>query len=52
MKSMNRQFGKLMKKGPGDKANVAVLLNDYEDADKMLTKVYPTLWTSRILEAG
>ena len=39
MKPMQRQFGKLMKKGPGDTANVAVLLSDYEDADKMLTKV-------------
>ncbi len=41
MNSMHRQFGKLMKKGAGDNANVAVLLNDYEDADKMLTKVHP-----------
>jgi len=39
MKSMNRQFGKLMKKGPGDKATVGVLLKDYDDADKMLAKV-------------
>ncbi|KAF8859899.1 hypothetical protein BDZ45DRAFT_347226 [Acephala macrosclerotiorum] len=39
MNSMHRQFGKLMKKGAGDTANVAVLLNDYEDADKMLTKI-------------
>jgi len=39
MNSVQRQFGKLMGKGPGDNAKVAVLLNDYEDADKMLTKV-------------
>lgn len=39
MKSMNRQFGKLMKKGPGDKATVGVLLKDFDDADKMLAKV-------------
>jgi len=39
MKSLQRQYGKVLKKGPGDKANVAVLLTDYEDADKMLTKV-------------
>jgi amphiphysin len=39
MKPMQRQFGKLMSKGPGDTAKVSVLLNDYEDADKMLTKV-------------
>jgi amphiphysin len=38
---MHRQFGKLMKKGGGDNANVSMLLNDYEDADKMLTKVSP-----------
>lgn len=28
-----------MRKGGGDNANVSVLLNDYEDADKMLTKI-------------
>lgn len=39
MNSMHRQFGKLMSKGPGDSAKVSVLLNDYEDADKTLTKV-------------
>lgn len=39
MNSMHRQFAKLSSKGPGDKAQVAVLLNDYDDADKMLTKV-------------
>jgi hypothetical protein len=39
MNSMHRQFGKLMSKGAGDNAKVSVLINDYEDADKMLTKV-------------
>ncbi len=36
---MHRQFGKLMGKGAGDKASVSVILNDYEDVDKTLTKV-------------
>ncbi|KAH6630103.1 hypothetical protein B0J18DRAFT_454403 [Chaetomium sp. MPI-SDFR-AT-0129] len=39
MQSMQRQFGKLMSKGPGENAKVAVLLNDYEDADNVLAKV-------------
>lgn len=39
MQSMQRQFGKLLHKSPGDNAKVAVLLNDYEDADKVLVKV-------------
>ena len=39
MQSMQRQFGKLWNKGPGDNAKVSVLLNDYEDADKVLAKV-------------
>lgn len=39
MKSMNRQFGKLMSKGQGDNAKVSMLIADYEDADKTLTKV-------------
>jgi hypothetical protein len=38
MNTMHRQFGKLRRKG-GDQANVAMLLNEYEDADKMLSKV-------------
>lgn len=41
MQSMQRQFGKLWSKGPGDNAKVSVLLNDYEDADKVLAKVQP-----------
>ena len=39
MNSLHRQFGRLTHKGAGDKASVSVLLNDYEDADKVLTKV-------------
>ncbi|KAK4039579.1 hypothetical protein C8A01DRAFT_36451 [Parachaetomium inaequale] len=39
MQSMQRQFGKLMSKGPGENAKVAVLLNDYEDADNVLAKI-------------
>jgi hypothetical protein len=39
MKSMTRQFGKLTSKGQGDNAKVSVLIADYDDADKSLTKV-------------
>jgi hypothetical protein len=39
MQSVQRQFGKLKSKGPGENAKVAVLLNDYEDADKVLAQV-------------
>ncbi|KAK0371533.1 SH3 domain-containing protein [Colletotrichum limetticola] len=39
MQSMQRQFGKLMNKGPGDNAKIAAVLHDYEDADKLLVKV-------------
>ncbi|KAK3364461.1 hypothetical protein B0T25DRAFT_66271 [Lasiosphaeria hispida] len=39
MQSMQRQFGKLLRKGPGDNAKVSVLLNDYEDADNVLAKL-------------
>ncbi|TQS37553.1 hypothetical protein Golomagni_01967 [Golovinomyces magnicellulatus] len=38
MKSVNRQFGKLMRKNHGDTTNIAVLLNDFEEADKILSK--------------
>jgi hypothetical protein len=36
---MQRQFGKLWNKGPGDNAKVSALLNDYEDVDRLLAKV-------------
>ncbi|KAI0012014.1 hypothetical protein F4779DRAFT_570039 [Xylariaceae sp. FL0662B] len=39
MQSMQRSFGKLLHKSPGDNAKVAVLLNDYEDADRVLAKL-------------
>ncbi|KAK1830227.1 hypothetical protein QBC39DRAFT_354498 [Podospora conica] len=39
MQSMQRQFGKLMRKGPGDNAKVSMILNDYEDADKVLAQI-------------
>lgn len=39
MQSMQRQFGRLWNKGPGDNAKVSVLLNDYEDVDKVLAQV-------------
>ncbi|KAK3943930.1 protein hob1 [Diplogelasinospora grovesii] len=39
MQSMQRQFGKLWSKGPGDNAKVSVMLNDYEDADRVLAKI-------------
>jgi amphiphysin len=39
MNSMQRQFGKLTHKGAGDDAKVSVLLQDFDEADKMLTKV-------------
>ncbi|KAK4222560.1 hypothetical protein QBC38DRAFT_460283 [Podospora fimiseda] len=39
MQSVQRSFGKLWSKGPGDNAKVSVLLNDYEDADKILAQI-------------
>jgi amphiphysin len=39
MNSVHRQFGKLTHKGGGDDAKVSVLLQDFDEADKMLTKV-------------
>lgn len=44
MNSIHRQFGKLVSKGAGDNAKVSVLLSDYEDADKALTKVRGTYY--------
>lgn len=42
MQTFGRQFGKIRNKGPGDNAKVTVLLTDYEDADKVLSKVCVT----------
>ncbi|RKF61949.1 putative sh3 domain containing protein [Erysiphe neolycopersici] len=39
MKSMNRQFGKLLRKDPGNRADIATLLSDYEEADKALSRM-------------
>ncbi|KAI1327000.1 hypothetical protein F5Y16DRAFT_206571 [Xylariaceae sp. FL0255] len=39
MQSMQRQFGRMLRKAPGDNAKVAVILSDYEDADKVLAKI-------------
>lgn len=39
MQSMQRKFGKLLNRAPGDNAKVSVLLSDYEDADRVLAKV-------------
>lgn len=40
MQAMQRQFGKLTSRAPGDNAKVTVVLNDYEDADNVLAKVH------------
>ena len=39
MQSMQRSFGRLINKGPGNNAKVSIILKDYEDADKVLAKV-------------
>ncbi|KAI0805468.1 hypothetical protein GGR55DRAFT_277728 [Xylaria sp. FL0064] len=39
MQSMQRQFGRMLHKAPGDNAKVAVLLSDYEDVDRVLAKI-------------
>ncbi|ROW07159.1 hypothetical protein VPNG_07324 [Cytospora leucostoma] len=39
MQSVQRKIGKLRNKGPGDNAKVSTLLSDYEDADRILTKI-------------
>jgi len=39
MQTVSRKFGQLMNKGPGENAKVSVLLNDYDDVDKVLAKV-------------
>lgn len=36
---MQRSFGRLLNKAPGDNARVSNLLNDYEDADRVLAKL-------------
>jgi len=39
MNSMHRQIGRIRNRGAGDSAKVSVLLNDYEDANRMLAQV-------------
>lgn len=39
MNTLQRQFGKLTVKGAGNDAHISVILQDFEEADKMLTKV-------------
>ncbi|KAI0506191.1 hypothetical protein F5B22DRAFT_625102 [Xylaria bambusicola] len=39
MQSMQRQFGRMLHRSPGDNAKVAVLLSDYEDVDRVLAKI-------------
>ncbi|KAI1001488.1 hypothetical protein K3495_g6710 [Podosphaera aphanis] len=39
MKSMNRQFGRFMRKGSADPNDTAVMLSDYEEVDKVLSKI-------------
>ncbi|KAI1263372.1 hypothetical protein F5Y18DRAFT_126353 [Xylariaceae sp. FL1019] len=39
MHSMQRQFDRVLRKAPGDNAKVAVILSDYEDADRVLAKI-------------
>jgi len=39
MQSVHRRFGKFLPR-TADEAQVSVLLKDFEDADKMLTKVH------------
>ncbi|KAK1758322.1 protein hob1 [Echria macrotheca] len=39
MQSMQKSFGRLLRKGPGDNAKVSMLLNEYEDADKVLAQI-------------
>ncbi|KAI0201842.1 SH3 domain-containing protein [Astrocystis sublimbata] len=39
MQSMQRSFGRMLNKGPGDNAKVAVVLSDYEDVDRVLAKI-------------
>ncbi|CRK21479.1 hypothetical protein BN1708_013136, partial [Verticillium longisporum] len=39
MERINKKFGRMMSKGPGDNAKVAIMLKEYDDADKMLAKI-------------
>lgn len=51
MQSMHRQFGKLMKRSADD-SQVSVLLKDFDNADKLLTKVQTNaLYSIHVMEA-
>jgi hypothetical protein len=39
MQSMQRSFGKLLNRGPGDNAKVSILLKEYDDTEQVLEKV-------------
>lgn len=49
MKTVHRQFGKFMRRDAGDTANCALLIDQFEEADKMLSKVCQILvhWNHR-----
>ncbi|OHW90413.1 SH3 domain signaling protein [Colletotrichum incanum] len=47
MQSVQRKFGKLMSKSPGDNAKIAAVLHDYEDADRLLGKIIENTKTLR-----
>lgn len=51
MQTVQRKFGRLLSKNPGDNAKVSVLLNDYEDADRILAKA-STLPSSLVYPSG
>ncbi|GKT71707.1 SH3 domain signaling protein [Colletotrichum tofieldiae] len=47
MQSVQRKFGKLMSKSPGDNAKIAAVLHDYEDAERLLGKIIENTTTLR-----
>ena len=56
MQSVQRRFGKLLPR-TADESQVAVLLKDFEDADKMLAKVrillsLRVMWLRRLMRTG
>lgn len=46
MQSVQRHFGKYMKR-TADESQVSVLLKDFDDADKMLTRVWDPFSTRK-----
>lgn len=49
MLNINRQFGKFMKRS-ADESQVSVLLKDFDDADKLLQKVWSLLATYIVVD--